>query len=663
VRGRKTSVALQYVQKHKASSDTSVFWIHASSSDRLKNACSEIAKKLNLPGCGKSGVDGLRIFKDWLESEESGLWLIVLDNVDDMEVLYESGHMRLAEYLPRSERGSILLTTRFGKVGNSFTARRDIITLSAFSSEEAESLLTHRLGEEKPKSDQRRYVELANELERLPLSLVQAASCMFQNDVSISDYLELYRRSDASKIQLLSEGFEDHDVNTSIATTWVISFEYLSKHEVQAADLLSCMCMFSSHALPENLLPPGQDPVSFQKAIGTLKAYSFVSVFENSSHPLLNPKPLFNLHRLVRLATRNWLKMNGVFDLWTAKAIKKAAIECMQTDKNLNDSPGIFYSSPPIVLVPHINALIQEPVLLPADNAAGLPDIFAAQDSGECAEDNIICAKCTAVLLTFLSHWASPCDSLGLDEELIVARRNYALKMHIYDTEHAGTLASVRSLGRDYERSLHYEMADQFYREHLDLSRRMYGFADSRSVGSMQNLLRFYEDHHSCAARSLIHLECEKYTQQHEEHYLPEVDAWAADYRYELKYFLQAETHQERAMSKISKNWKYKDRTPLATNFFEKMQNYIHTQDGTILRWIKRLASIYTRNEKWTKAEWAYRLALAFGEKTACNFKKDRRRTRAKLKSLTLREAVHEAKEQESLATQQWQSAVEHGLP
>lgn len=457
---------------------------------------------------------------------------------------------------------------------------------------------------------------------------------------------------------MLSEGFEDHDVNTSIATTWVISFEYLSKHEVQAADLLSCMCMFSSQALPENLLPPGQDPVSFQKAIGTLKAYSFISVFENSSHPLLNPKPLFNLHRLVRLATRNWLKMNGVFDLWTAKAIKKAAIECMQTDKNPAALSSDIHSSPPIVLVPHINALIQEPVLLPTDNAAGLPDMFAAQDSGECAEDNIICAKCTAVVLTFLSHWASSCDNLGLD----VARRNYALKMHIYGTEHAGTLASVRSLGRDYERSLNYEMADQFYREHLNLSRRMYGFADSRSVRSMQNLLCFYEDRHSCAARSLIHLECEKYTQQHEEHYLPEIDAWAAEYRYELKDFLQAEIHQERAMSKISNNWKYKDPTPLATNFFEQMQNYIHTHDGTIFRWIKRLASIYTRNEKWTKAEWAYRLALAFGKETACDFKKDRHRTRAQLEILTRREAVNQANEQESLDTQKWQSAVEQGL-
>lgn len=56
--------------------------------------------------------------------------------------------------------------------------------------------------------------------------------------------------------------------------------------------------------LPEtrwvSLLPPWPSPNESVKALGTLKAYSFITK--------RNDKDLYDIHRIVHLATRNWLK-------------------------------------------------------------------------------------------------------------------------------------------------------------------------------------------------------------------------------------------------------------------------------------------------------------------------------------------------------------------
>ena len=260
---------------------------------------------------------------------------MVLDNADDAEIMYGSKSIHLANYLPKSDQGSILLTTRFQKVGASFTSTQSVINLQLMTLVESELLLRTRLGDECSEENHSLYQELAKELERTPLALVQAASFMSQNCISLDMYLRMYRESDISKIRLLSEDFEDDtrdlDTKNPIATTWIISFDYIRIHVPQAAELLSLMSIMDAQNIPDFLMPQGEDAISFNKAIGTLEAFGFISTKKKMPAPAQQHR-LFGLHRLVRLAIRNWLKMNNTLDQRTAEILKLLASFCLRAE-------------------------------------------------------------------------------------------------------------------------------------------------------------------------------------------------------------------------------------------------------------------------------------------------------------------------------------------
>ena len=346
--GSKTRVALEYAKKFKKSQQISVFWVYAGTVQRFKNAYHEIARKLKIPGYQGPDSDILTVVKDYLQDDQSGRWLMILDNADDAEIMYGSTSLRLASYLPKSDQGSILLTTRFQKVGASFASIRNIMSLQQMTLEESELLLRARLGDECLGDRQNLYQELATELERTPLALVQAASFMSQNCIPLDSYLRMYRESDISKIRLLSENFEDDmrdsEAKNPIATTWIISFEYIRMHVPQAAELLSLMSVVDAQNIPDFLLPHGEDAISFNKATGTLEAFSFISI-RKGSRTSLQQGSFIDLHRLVRLAIRNWLNINNTLNQQTARMLEILASRCL--------TKGSFQSEMSLLLLPH----------------------------------------------------------------------------------------------------------------------------------------------------------------------------------------------------------------------------------------------------------------------------------------------------------------------
>jgi hypothetical protein len=63
------------------------------------------------------------------------------------------------------------------------------------------------------------------QLSHLPLAIVQAAAYINENSISPAAYIELLNEADATKVELLSENFEDdcHYPSAShpVATTWL----------------------------------------------------------------------------------------------------------------------------------------------------------------------------------------------------------------------------------------------------------------------------------------------------------------------------------------------------------------------------------------------------------------------------------------------------------
>ncbi|KAJ9156840.1 hypothetical protein NKR19_g4108 [Coniochaeta hoffmannii] len=108
------------------------------------------------------------------------------------------------------------------------------------------------------------------------------------------------KQADKTVIKLLSKGFEDRSryssVGNAVATTWLISFERIARNAL-AAQYLRLMCFLAKKEIPTGLLAPGGDELEVDKAMGTLKAYAFITQLDGQDS--------FDIHRPVRLVIRN----------------------------------------------------------------------------------------------------------------------------------------------------------------------------------------------------------------------------------------------------------------------------------------------------------------------------------------------------------------------
>ena len=470
-----------------------MFWVYAYNAERLRKAFDDIAKQVRIPGYQDPGADTLRLVKEWFESDASGRWLLIIDNVDDTELLYPSTAQstRYADYLPKSETGSILLTTRNGKVGHEFAAAQNVLILSGMGPEESVALLSIRLGNDQSEESLK---ELAEELGQVPLALVQAASFITQNKVTIGRYLQLYRRSDSIKIQLLSDNFEDEGRDAlsknPIATTWSVSFEYIKEQDTQAADLLSFISMLANEGVPEFLLPHGTDPVKFEKAIGTLHAFSFISTryieLNNSQHRC------FDFHRLVRVAMRNWLTMNERFDHWTACAIEELAVVVNRPDLERYD----FGSQ----CMPHATELLAVERLHGASEPQDVPAIFLKHKRKKrfsllhrkpqegCMHEGSICPRCTQQILWFVG------DKLYIVKDYTSARlyeqRRVAICTHLLGESHDTSLESLLRLVETIEQLSELETAEILCRKLIENSKPKSVPAGKYTLQGMEVMVR-----------------------------------------------------------------------------------------------------------------------------------------------------------------------------
>jgi hypothetical protein len=165
--------------------------VHASSASRISEAYDEIARNAKLLTAADPSTDGrqsaekdkMRAVQNWLESEASGRWLLIIDNADDQDLIY--GTSQMADSFPRSDRSSIIMTTRDEAVGLKFTGTASrIVVVQALDVTSSRTLLEGKLGQDAADEDSCRA--LAEELEGVPLALVQAAASKLNSTLLLS---------------------------------------------------------------------------------------------------------------------------------------------------------------------------------------------------------------------------------------------------------------------------------------------------------------------------------------------------------------------------------------------------------------------------------------------------------------------------------------------
>ncbi|KAL6798387.1 hypothetical protein J3E68DRAFT_449339 [Trichoderma sp. SZMC 28012] len=322
----KTQIALAYAYWIRdIHPDTSVFWVHASNADRFRAAYAFIAEKCEVPGRENPQADILFLVKRWLEEQNNMQWLMIIDNVDDIELFFPSQRSddleedrqqgdKLGRYIPDCNHGSILTTTRNKQVGVKFDQGSPLIEVTKMTDVEAHQLIQGILKTEVSTDE---AFLLASKLEHLPLALAQATSFIQENTISISDYIQLLDEGDNALVDQLSESFEpvgrDSETPHAVTATWVISFRQIEQNQPLASDTLCFLSSVHHQAIPHTLIEEyhrqrnseyaqGNTSAGLIKALGILKAFSFISEGKDKD---------IDMHRLVQLVTRKWLISSG----------------------------------------------------------------------------------------------------------------------------------------------------------------------------------------------------------------------------------------------------------------------------------------------------------------------------------------------------------------
>ncbi|RMZ89583.1 hypothetical protein DV736_g3190, partial [Chaetothyriales sp. CBS 134916] len=329
----KSRLALELIHQLKPEySRQSYFWVEATDQLSFERDILEIGKKLGIPGIEDSKADAKTLVKQWLCNVLEDRWLLVLDNADDEAIWGARSNppdqtSTLAGFLPSSINGSIIITTRSRRVANCL-AGKEVIQLPTMSREEARKILTNTLEKPETAADENLTSVLLEKLTYLPLAIIQAATYINMTQEPMKIYLELLNEPEEEIIKLLSDDFGDRSryssAHNAVATTWLVSFNQIRKYHPLAAKLLSFMACLHEKNIPRSLLPEISSKKDAIDAFATLQGYSFV-IRQTRDEGETRYEVLYDMHRLVYLAARNWLRREGSLCDWTKSSLRRMA--------------------------------------------------------------------------------------------------------------------------------------------------------------------------------------------------------------------------------------------------------------------------------------------------------------------------------------------------
>jgi tetratricopeptide (TPR) repeat protein len=404
--------------------------------------------------------------------------------------------------LPISQDGRIVFTSRDRKTAYDLVQRGHIVEVPELSEDVAIDLLQKHV----PRHDLGKHEDdaksLLKQLTYLPLAIVQAASYINKNGISLSEYLLLLADQEEEVVDLLSEHFEDDSryrdndrhvkVKNPVATTWLISFEQIRLRDPLAADYLSFMACVDSKNVPQSVLPPGPSRKGEVDALGTLHAYSFIQKRAES----LAPEDLtLDTHRLVHLATRNWLRKEKLLAHWTEKVVERLA-DVIPDHTNQNRSIWRRY-------LIHAHYALDSRLI----DQDGKERIDLAWKVGNCLNSDGRWKEAETLLVQVMKFQKTALDEEHPDtltsmNNLAVLLRSQGkyeaaeplyketlrLREKVLGKEHPETLISMNNLACLFDSQGKYEAAEPLYKETLRLSKKIFGKEYPETLTSMNNL-------------------------------------------------------------------------------------------------------------------------------------------------------------------------------
>ncbi|VTT84040.1 unnamed protein product [Fusarium fujikuroi] len=469
----KTQIALSYAYWVQGiSQDTSVFWVHASSVEKFSEGYAHIANECKITGHEDPTFDVLPAVRDWLESKESGQWLMVIDNADDLQLFFppnESSKLKpnaennLAQFVPESPNGNVLITTRNMQVGSRLTKGKFPIEVGKMDEIEASQLLRQGLHQED--ESEKDLLQLSSRLEFLPLALVQAAAFIQENSITVSEYLGLLDGSADDLIDLLNEEFEtvgrDSDTPRAVAQTWMLSFHQIERQYIFASELLSLMCLFDRQRIPlefldfyarENLPAGSNTKLQLVKALGILKAFCFIRAEKAGDH---------TMHRLIQLVTRNWLVRKGSIAEFTRHAF--LSVSDFYPYAQFEDTEWLEKLTTCTGYLSHANSVLEAQIL-------------------ENEEDRLVRASLLHRVASFFHYQGR------YREAEILQREGVGIRKELLGDDHLETLVLVSDHAISLSDLDQYEESERLLRGVVETWKRLEGDEHYKTVDAMGNL-------------------------------------------------------------------------------------------------------------------------------------------------------------------------------
>lgn len=480
----KTQIALEAAYLlHNEQPDCSIFWVPAADALTFEIAYRNIGKQLKIPQINQDETDFKQRVKVALSAESSGSWLLVVDNADNINLLF--GPAGILHYLPFSRTGSILFTTR----NHEAAVRLDILAESIFNIPEMSESEALSLLQEGLKRSQTSNIEaskrLLDMLANLPLAIRQASAYMATKHISTLDYLELCESEPKDMIDLLSRDFEDRhqSAKNPVAITWLISFSDIIQRDQLAAEYLKFISILAEEDIPKSLLPPATGRKAMH-AIATLRAYAFITEREGEDS--------FDTHRLARLAMRNWLKKEGELKQCVTSAIQRLN-DVVPYPKHTNSAEWMKY-------LQHAQAVLELSEYSTSKEAEASLFTKVAEGHNRLGQYQIgeqihrkaiklrekVFGKYDQNTLVNMSRLADTLYNLGkFPEAEEVYRQTFKLKEEVLGLNHPSTLQTMNYLATALRRLSRYREAEQIYRQIFTLKEKVLGTDHPSTLDSM----------------------------------------------------------------------------------------------------------------------------------------------------------------------------------
>ncbi|KAJ5246312.1 hypothetical protein N7468_001295 [Penicillium chermesinum] len=442
----KTQVALELARWVKSQvPDCSIFWAPALSLESFEQACWQIAKAFQIHQ-NSDNESVMESVQRLLGSDKAGKWLFIVDNVDDLDLLFDE----LYQYFPSSEKGITLLTTRSREVAVSF-AKKDIVELRKMTIEEGIAFLS-KIVQAESLRDQESTTKLLEELDLLPLAIAQAAYYISRNNATTTRYLELMHKTEMDRMRLVSRDFRDstryRKMPNAVTATWLVSFNQIKNSDPSAASLLEFMSFLEPKAIPQSILPILTSEEEMEFAVGTLCSYGFLARRDQPG--------IFDMHSLVQLSTRIWIA-EAKKTPQTIATITQRMNRCFPSDEHTERKIWRRY-------MPHALQVLRR------------------EENKDMSERYSLLTKVGNCILAD-----------GRAKEAINSFHEvYIRNQSLFDEEHPSRLASQRNLARAYEFNGQFKQAVELFEHITTVHKRTLDEEHPSRLASQHELARVY---------------------------------------------------------------------------------------------------------------------------------------------------------------------------